>query len=243
MPTQFKTPRVRTGSPITSRPSTDSQKYPMLKQTAAGRIRTFEFKYPPSNVQFDSLAPEWVEVNRPGLVPMVGLSQYRLMRVQFEFLISNPFDGIWYPIDDELLLLRQMASSTDPIFFLYMDKLLSVPVSLPGANRTRAGGMFFRIVDMNISSLRRNTNNEITAAQCSITMQEDFNIAIKAVEMPAIEYPPILKPRVPSSKKDQNPCGIAPNSEPCRRTISSQLGTTNFDALIAGLAQIGGLGI
>lgn len=215
----IKSPKARTSQPIEVNRVSDVQTYPALRQLSRGRLRLFQFKYPPSSVQFDSLAPEWVEVERPGLVPIVGLRQYKLMRVQFEFLISNPFDGIWYPVDNELILLREMASATDPIFFQSMDKLLSTPINLPGSNRSTASGLFFRIVDLNINSLRRNTKNEITAAQCSITLQEDFNLAIKAVSMPAISYPPILKPRVPKTKATA-PCSLQ-NQQNCQRNTVS----------------------
>jgi len=218
---RFKTPRIPTVQPPVQRTANDKQKYPMLKQGAMGRIRTYEFRYPPTNIQFDSLAPEWVEVERPGLVPIVGLRQYRLMRVQFEFLVSRNFDGIWQSVDDELYELRRMAVATDPVFFLYMDKVMTVPVNLPGANRATANGMFFRIVEFNINSLRRNTDNQITAAQCSMTLQEDFNLAIKAVSMPAIEYPPIVKPRV-SKPKGDNQCTLQ-NQAACKRDPISEI--------------------
>ena len=196
----LKSPKQRTSPPSTQQRAGDIQTYPALRQLANGRLSQYPFRYPPTSIQFDSLAPEWVEVERPGFVPIVGLRQYRLMRVQFEFLVTNSFDGIWYSVDDELILLRQMASSTAPTYFQGMDKLLTIPVNLPGSNRRNASGLFFRIVDFNVNSLRRNTKNEITAAQCSMTLQEDFELATKAVSMPAINYPPILKPRVKSGK-------------------------------------------
>jgi hypothetical protein len=198
----LKSPRNRLSAPLQLRSATDVQSFPSLRQSSQGAINTFPFFYPPTNIQYDSLAPEWVEVERPGFVPIVGLRQYRLMRIQFDFLVTNSYDGIWYSVDDQLLLLREMANKIDPVFFQGMDKLTLTPINLPGSNRDKANGMFFRIVELNINSLRRNTKNEITAAQCSITMQEDFILAIKAVSMPKINYPPILKPRVKSSKND-----------------------------------------
>jgi hypothetical protein len=61
--------------------------------------------------------------------------------------------------------------------------------------------MFFRITDFTITSMRRNPANQITAAQCSMALQEDFSLAVNAVTMPAIEYPPIMKPRIKKEKK------------------------------------------
>jgi hypothetical protein len=34
-----------------------------------------------------------------------------------------------------------------------------------------------------------------------MALQEDFSLAVNAVTMPAIEYPPIMKPRIKKDKK------------------------------------------
>lgn len=176
------------------------QIYPTFTQKNGDAYRTFEFPFPPSNVAYQNLTPEWIEINRPGYAPLVGLSKYNLMRVQFEFLIAAPFDGIKYSVEEELILLRNMANSTEPVFFNGMDSIISTPIDIPGTSRSVGGGMFFRITDFSITSMRRNPKNEITAAQCSVSLQEDFSLDINAVTMPAIEYPLIMKPRV---KKDK----------------------------------------
>lgn len=180
------------------------QIYPTFTQKFNDGYRSFEFPFPPTNLVYQNLNPEWVEINRPGYVSLVGLSKYNLMRIQFEFLIAAPFDGIKYSVEDELVLLRNMANSTEPVFFNGMDSVTSTAIQLPGSSRSAGSGMFFRITDFSITSMRRNPKNEITAAQCSIALQEDYSVALNAVSMPAIEYPPIMKPRV---KKDK-PAGV-----------------------------------
>jgi hypothetical protein len=177
------------------------QVYPTLVQLRQGNeYNTFEFPFPPANLQYTNLTPEWVEVNRPGYVPLTGLAKYNLMRIQFEFLLAAPFDGIKYSVEEELNLLRNMANSIQPVYFSGMDSLTNTPIALPGASRTSTG-MFFRITDFTITSMRRNPANQITAAQCSMALQEDFSLAVNAVTMPAIEYPPIMKPRIKKDKK------------------------------------------
>lgn len=191
------------------------QVYPTLVQLRQGNeYNIFEFPFPPANLQYANLTPEWVEVNRPGYVPLTGLAKYNLMRIQFEFLIAAPFDGIKYSVEEELNLLRTMANSTQPVYFNGMDSLTNTPIALPGASRT-SNGMFFRITDFTITSMRRNPSNQITAAQCSIALQEDFSLAVNAVTMPAIEYPPIMKPRIKKDKK------VPPLDSRC--TVSTQL--------------------
>lgn len=183
--------RNGTAPPRTAEPP---QVYPQFVQAKGpGRYDTFTFPFPPVAVQHSNLVPEWVEVDRPGYVPIVGLKKYNLMRLQFDFLLAAPWDGIKYPVEDELLLLRRMANRTEPIYFTGMGTFLNTPLSLPGA--TSRAGMFFRITDFSINSMRRNPNQEVTAAQCSMALQEDYVLNIRAVTMPAIQYPAILKPR------------------------------------------------
>lgn len=176
-----------------------AQVYPQLTQlaTAASSQRIFTFPFPPVGVQHSNMTPEWVEVDRPGYVPIVGLKRYNLMRIQFDFLVAAPWDGISYSVENELILLRQMVSSRQPVYFTGMGTFLSTPQSQPGTGQR--SGVFFRITDFTVNSLRRNTEQKITAAQCSMSMQEDYLLNITAIRMPAIQYPPILKPRVSTS--------------------------------------------
>jgi hypothetical protein len=191
---------------------TVDQVYPTLVQLKSeNEYNTFEFPFPPANLQYTNLTPEWVEVNRPGYVPLTGLAKYNLMRIQFEFLLAAPFDGIKYSVEEELNLLRRMANSIQPVYFSGMDSLTNTPIALPGAARS-SNGMFFRITDFTITSMRRNPANEITAAQCSMALQEDFSLAVNAVTMPAIEYPPIMKPRIKKDKKTPPGDGRCPVS-------------------------------
>jgi hypothetical protein len=208
-----------------------NQVFPTLVQSkGGGEYNTFEFPFPPTNLQYSNLTPEWTEVNRPGYVPLVGLSKYNLMRIQFEFLIAAPYDGIRYSVEEELLLLRTMANSTEVVYFNGMDSVTSTALDLPGTSRSNSG-MFFRITDFSITSMRRNPANQITAAQCSIALQEDFSIALTAVTMPEISYPPIMKPRV---KKDKPP------ADPDKRCpVSLQLNNVCDAGLILGSIGLG----
>jgi len=194
-----------------------AQRFPTLVQMSVtgNPSATFEFPYPPANLQYSNLTPEWVEIDRPGYVPLVGLSKYKLMRIQFDFLIAIPYDGLWYSVEDALGTLRRMALSTDRIYFYGMDTMTRDGLPIPGTQRAASGGaMFFRIVDFSVQSMRRNTSNEITAAQCSIILQEDFVLNINAIRMPAILYPAIVSPRTSSTKLDDD--------ETPRCTVSSQ---------------------
>lgn len=197
MPTRVVTLVQARNTIFPSQTPQTTQRYPSLVQASndGTLTRTFDFPYPPTNVEYSNLTPEWVEIERPGYVPIVGLSKYKLMRIQFDFLVAVPWDGIWFSVEEELNTLRRMATGTRPVYFNNMGAVTADALPLPGTQRRIAGaGMFFRIVDFNIQSLRRNADNVITAAQCSIVLQEDFTLQIAAITMPAIKYPAIVKP-------------------------------------------------
>lgn len=194
------------------------QTFPSLRTTSVysnNQSVKFVFPYPPNNVKYGNLSPEWSEVSRPGKVPFVGLSQFKLMRVEFDFLISAPYDGILYSVESELDIIREIAASTNPIFFQGMDRMIVNPFKLPGSQRTENSSMFFRCVDFSVESVRRNLSNEITAATCSIALQEDYAYQFVAVQMPTIDYPTIMKPVVPAPPKP-------PSDGDTRCTVSAQ---------------------
>lgn len=233
--TQLKNlPRSVTGVTGTTTIPKSTQTFPILRTKSTysdGESLRFVFPFPPNNIRYGNLSPEWSEVSRPGKVPFVGLSQFKLMRVEFDFLISAPYDGILYSVETELEAIREIAASTNPIYFLNMDRMIVNPFKLPGSQRTENSSMFFRCVDFSVESVRRNTSNQITAATCSIALQEDYAYQFVAVQMPEIEYPTIMKPRVPPPPpKDKN--------EDTRCTITQQQNNLCFGDTIPNTIRI-----
>ena len=216
----------------------DPQIYPTLSTYKANLVDrvAFKFPYPPVNIEYSNMTPSWVEVPRPGLVPLVGLQDYRLMRVQFDFLVAAPYDGIEYQVDEQLETLKEIANSLNPVYFKNMDGVIENPFPLPGTERTSNSAMFFRVIDFTISALRRNTSNKITAAQCTMVLQEDYAYEFVAVQMPLIEYPPILKPRPPAAR----PSSTGPSAarcltsqilnDACRNSFSNSFDKTLWEA-------------
>lgn len=152
----------------------------------------FVFPFAPIDVQYSNLAAEWTEINRPGRTPLIDYSQSKLLEVSFNFLVARPNDGLAYSVDDDLVTLRYMASSTRTVSMFGMDGMLTNPFQIPGQPARTSGGFFFHITDLSIRSVRRNKDNQITAAECSITLREVNNPDISAVRFPPIEYPVAL---------------------------------------------------
>lgn len=154
----------------------------------------FVFPYAPIDVQYSNMAAEWTEINRPGRTPLIDYSQSKLLEVSFNFLVARPNDGITYSVDDDLVTLRYMASSKRTVSVFGMDGMLTNPFQIPGQPSRTSSGFFFHITDFTVRSVRRNKDNQITAAECSITLREVNNPDIGVVRFPAITYPPQLPP-------------------------------------------------
>ena len=158
-------------------------------QTVGGGAKQFIFPFAPIEVSYDSLAPEWVSIDRPLLTPIIDLKGYNLLRVSLRFLLAVPYDGITTSIDNEIRTLRSIANSSNPCAFINMDKMLTNPFNVPRTGYSRPNkGFFFRVAEMSVSSLRRNLNNEITSAEVSLTLQETANPPIRAVYFAPINY-------------------------------------------------------
>lgn len=161
----------------------------------------FVFPYAPIDVQYSNMAAEWTEINRPGRTPLIDYSQSKLLEVSFNFLVARPGDGITFSVDDDLVTLRYMASSKRTVSIFGMDGMLTNPFQIPGQPNRTSSGFFFHITDFTVRSVRRNKDNQITAAECSITLREVNNPDIGVVRFPAITYPPQLPP----VKKKEDP--------------------------------------
>ena len=156
----------------------------------------FFFPYPPIDIQYTNLSAEWTEIARPGRTPLVEYVTNKLLSVSFKFLVAKPFDGVSYSVDSDLSKLRRMASSKRTVSFFGFDGMLTNPFQIEGQETRSRAGFYFHITDFSIGSLRRNTDNEITAAECSITVVEVNNPDITVVQFPVITYPvPVTPPK------------------------------------------------
>jgi hypothetical protein len=164
-------------------------------------ITEFIFPYAPIAMTYDGLAPEYVQIERPQNLPLVDLKKFNLLTVSLQFLVAVPNDGISVSVDNELRVLRGLANSIYPVSFINMDGMVTNPFNITRLGPARnASAFFFRITDLSINALRRNTNNEVTSAEVSMSLVEVANPSVNVITFPAITYPPIVTQSAASKK-------------------------------------------
>jgi hypothetical protein len=149
----------------------------------------FVFPFPPIDIQYSGITGQWVDIARPGRTPIVDYAGAQLLQVSFKFLVARPWDGLEYTVDQDLETLRYICSSQNTVTFYGFDGMMTKPFQQPGQPRRRGGGFFFHVIDFSVNSMRRNADNKITAAECTITVQENNNPNISYVSFPPISYP------------------------------------------------------
>jgi hypothetical protein len=178
-------------------------------------ITEFIFPFAPIAVNYSDLGPEYVEVERTQNLPIVDLRGFRLLKVDLSFLVATPFDGIKEPVDRELRAIRGLANSIYPVAFFNMDGMLTNPFEIKRTGVPRSG-LFFRIPELSINAVRRNLNNQVTAAEVDMTLVEVANPKVDVVQFPDIEYPENVTPQPSNTKPpaQAKPPGSDPSQFP-----------------------------
>lgn len=189
----FVVPNYKPPTAIRNRVTVSSAKVQAKMVLGRGSYRQsgyeFVFPFPPIDIQYSGIAGQWVDIARPGRTPIVDYAGAQLLQVSFKFLVARPWDGLNYTVDSDLETLRYICSSQNTVTFYGFDGMLTKPFQQPGQPRRRGGGFFFHVIDFSVTSLRRNSSNKVTAAECSITVQENNNPNISYVSFPPISYP------------------------------------------------------
>jgi len=144
----------------------------MTQKGGAGLV--YEFMYPPTQVSFDNIGYEIIEIPRPLLAPIVEKKSQQNNRVAFEFLVAKQFDGMVQSIDEELQLLQFFVNSGLPVSFENFDK--------------RLNSGYWYIAEFSVQSTRTNPSGQLTAAQCSIGLIEYVEIENKFITLPKLTY-------------------------------------------------------
>ena len=159
-------------------------------------VDRFFFPMIPNTVSYSGLGSRWVEIPRKGDFPIVEFSDWALMKVQFEFLVAKEMDGLKTDVAHQLNQLRRMAQRRNPVMVHGMDDLFQL--QLKRAARTHKA-LQFVIADFTVQSQRRTIqegNKEITAAQCSMTLQE---MPIEEMNLVMMSIPPLADSSVPAT--------------------------------------------
>lgn len=140
----------------------------------------FVFRYYPNNVSYTDIGSNWTEIERVNNTPFVDFRNFKLMKISFEFVVGDN-TNLMTSCDDELKLLRQMATRPESVIFLGMDKMFTEQLIYP--SWTGGSGVEFAIVDLQITSVQRvqqppdgnsqsSPRGEIARATCNMTIQE-----------------------------------------------------------------------
>jgi hypothetical protein len=81
----------------------------------------FDFKYPPTTIQFDNIGAEYTELPRPLNSATVDVKNSKNYKVSFEFLVHRNYvsgsirvsDGLKTSVEPELKTLENMANRPD----------------------------------------------------------------------------------------------------------------------------------
>jgi hypothetical protein len=160
----------------------------------------FVFPFAPQNVSYKDIAPELSELERPGKKPLVAFSRLRAKKVDLEFLLAVPFDGLHIDIENEIKQLETMVASGRSVWFYNSDSFLALNKS---DSQTRNPTFFWSIFDMSFQSVRRNRAQKITQASVVLSLVENTNPRVAVVSLPPISYtddPPKNNPPKPEEK-------------------------------------------
>lgn len=169
--------------------------------------RRFTFFLRPSNVNYTNIGSEWTEIDRSGKIPIVDWKNFKLMKISFQFVVGNPL-RLTTSIDNELKVLRQMATSPYPVVIYGFDEMFNNDLRFPFSDTQTVE---FAIGEMSISSVYRTPDNKINRATVDITLQELPIETVSVIEMPKLTFKPTV----------ERPPSILPPAYGTRRTISS----------------------
>lgn len=156
----------------------------------------FVFPYNPISVTYNNLSDEVAQVPRPGATPLVFFKAHRLMSVEITFTLAVPGDGLVQPVDDEIEILRTMAQNSQRVIqVLNYDKLLKNPfpyrnMSAENSSNSFSQDLFFTVVEFSLDSVRRNKSNQITQANCRLSLIENRNPFQNITAIPKLQRPP-----------------------------------------------------
>jgi len=166
----------------------------------------FVFPYNPISITYNQLGDEVAQIPRPGTTPLVFFKAHRLMSVDITFTLAVPGDGLVQSVDEHIEVLRSMAANSQRVIqILNYDRMLTTPHAYRNMSKEQSAtgvftDLFFSIVELNVDSVRRNKLNQVTQANCRLSMIENRNPFQNITAIPKLEKPP-PKPDCPHWKK------------------------------------------
>jgi hypothetical protein len=155
----------------------------VVNKSGQPNIDPFIFPFTPQQIEYSNLSPEITEISRPGKTPLIAFSRYRAKQISFRFLLAVPQDGLFISIDDQIEQLQRIVNSTRTVYFTNLDRQITNSLTSGNTN-----GIFWSIIDFSLSSIRRNADNKIVAAEANVTLVENINPTLKVADLPVITY-------------------------------------------------------
>jgi len=182
--------------------------------TAAAPDR-FVFDYRPNNVTYSNIGAEWTEIDRVNNTPFIDFKNFRLMKINFDFIIGDA-GNLYTSIDAKLKKLRTMAMRPEPVTFLGFDSMFQEQIIVPSLSG--GSGIVFAIVDLQITSAQRSRSGDgsappslgdvppgsINRATIQMTIQE---LPLEGPNLIVMPRPPKDIPQVPPPPTEEDdPC-------------------------------------
>lgn len=147
----------------------------------------FVFPYSPREMSIGQLSDEMTQIARPATTPIVAFKAHRLMTLEFTAVIAYPQDGLIKDVEQEIMVLRRFASSSNKVFELKnYDIFTNTPFKFRNMSEEKNNGLFFSFMDMSIDVQRRNQLNKITQASVKISLVENRNPNINIAYIPPL---------------------------------------------------------
>lgn len=179
-PTAALTTTTTTETPIRSKLTLRSN-IPAVPPGRVGialyRPTVFEFEVSPNEVNLQRLTLTYAELERPGRKPLLQAKAKQLQQVSFTALVtSTGVDRFFSSCQDRIDLLLLLARSDSDI-----------TISYPGV----PADIVWRMSDLTLKVVRRNSSNEITIAEVDMTFTETTSPQAVVPGMPLIkDIPP-----------------------------------------------------
>lgn len=172
----------------------------------------FEFDYRPNLITYSDIGANWSEIDRVNNTPYIDFKNYKLMKINFEFVIGDS-NTLFTSIDSKLKMLRVMAMRPEPVLFLGFDSMFQEQIIVP--TMSGGSGIVFAIIDLSITSIQRvrgadgssfenSSLGNINRATVNMTIQE---LPLEGPNIIVMPKPNKDTPQVPPPPTtDQDPC-------------------------------------
>ena len=142
-------------------------------------LRSFEFPFGPKEVTYNDFALEYSEITRPGKKPLMRSLNPKNRTITMNTVVADRASGGTASVEDQLDILKQIAGEDYDLTFQHGGVMLPHRV---------------RMTRLQISSVQRMLNGEISQARVDITLRESEPLYVKLVHLAAV----LEEPEVPA---------------------------------------------